>query len=156
MAAFRKNDPRPGAGSDEETVRVAEKAIQEGFSKKKGVYKSLSAARLLGKVKPSTAYGWLKKGYIDPGEGGCAHLIRTKKRNRKGSVENSNGQLRRFFRRGAYIDDVSGAFVAECTVTISGEPIKSLSGSTPAEAVKEAFGEELFEKLIDAVRKLKA
>lgn len=50
MAAFRKNDPRQGAGSDEETVRVAEKAIQEGFAKKNGVYKSLSAARLLGKI----------------------------------------------------------------------------------------------------------
>ena len=50
MAAFRKKDPRQGADSDEETVRVAEKAIQEGFAKKKGVYKSLSAARLLGKV----------------------------------------------------------------------------------------------------------
>ena len=50
MAAVRKNDPRQGADSDEETARAAEKAIQEGFAKKKGVYKSLSAARLLGKV----------------------------------------------------------------------------------------------------------
>ena len=50
MATFRKKDPRQGVGSDEETVRAAERAIQEGFAKKKGVYKSLAAARLLGKV----------------------------------------------------------------------------------------------------------
>ena len=50
MAAFRKKDPRQGVDSDEETVRAAERAIQEGFAKKKSVYKSLSAARLPGKV----------------------------------------------------------------------------------------------------------
>ncbi len=50
MAAFQKKDPRQGADSDEETARAAERAIQDGFAKKKGVYKSLSAARLLGKV----------------------------------------------------------------------------------------------------------
>lgn len=286
MATFRKKDPRQGVDSDGETARAAEKAIQDGFAEKKGVYKSLFAAKPLGKVRPCTAYDWLKKGHIDPGEAGYAHPIRTKKRkrkgyeypkcpepkeghayldfirfmsankpghvaetdflgskpddghcilniflaffrlplpfrvrkgsadaalfafdrleellgpegfrkvftavltdngpcfwrfpkiegdegdegtdvffcdsfasNQKGSVENSNGQLRRFFPRGTYIDDVNGAYAAECTATISGEPIGSLSGHTPAEAMKAAFGEELFDKLIDAVRKLNA
>ena len=50
MATFWKKGPRQGVDSDEETVRAAERAIQEGFAKKKGVYKSLAAARLPGKV----------------------------------------------------------------------------------------------------------
>ena len=45
MATFRKKDPRQGVDSDEETVRAAEKAIQDGFAEKKGVLKSLFAAK---------------------------------------------------------------------------------------------------------------
>ena len=32
MAAFPKKGPRQGVDSDEETVRAAERAIQEGFA----------------------------------------------------------------------------------------------------------------------------
>ena len=74
--------------------------------------------------------------------------------NQKAGVENVNSQVRRFIRKKARVDDMSGTYIAENNIEYCKEPLKSLYGISPAQAVEAAFGKEVLDKLFAAIRKL--
>lgn len=74
--------------------------------------------------------------------------------NQKGAVENSNGQIRRFFPKGRGTGSLTGAYVAECCLALAGEPVASLFGMSPAEAVRKAFGDSFYALVAKAIRAL--
>ena len=60
--------------------------------------------------------------------------------NQKGSVENMNGQLRRFFPKKASVDGLTAEFVAQAFDNLNSAPLKSLGGETPKSVFATVFG----------------
>lgn len=69
--------------------------------------------------------------------------------NQKGSVENVNGQLRRYFPRGTSIDDLSDSFIEEINVRLLTRRLRSLGGETPRDAFIRLYGEDSLDKLLE-------
>lgn len=69
--------------------------------------------------------------------------------NQKGSVENINGQLRRYFPKKGSVDGLSAEYVAQAFCNIDSAPVKSLGGETPKRAFEAVFGAEA-ERAIEA------
>ena len=60
--------------------------------------------------------------------------------NQKGSVENMNGQLRKYFPKKGSVDGLTREYVAQAFDGINSSPIKSLGGETPKAAFAKVFG----------------
>ena len=75
----------------------------------------------------------------------CDHCFSSQ----KGSVENVNGQLRRYFPKKASVDGLSGEYVAQAFTNVNSAPVKSLGGETPKKAFEAVFGAEA-ERAIEA------
>ena len=60
--------------------------------------------------------------------------------NQKGSVENMNGQLRKYFPKKGSVDGLTREYVAQAFDGINSSPIKSLGGETPEAAFAKVFG----------------
>ena len=63
--------------------------------------------------------------------------------NQKASVENINGQLRRYFSKKRNVDEYTDEYVAQSFDNINSAPLKSLGGETPKAAMRAVFGDEI-------------
>ena len=61
----------------------------------------------------------------------------------KASVENINGQLRRYFSKKRNVDEYTDEYVAQSFDNINSAPLKSLGGETPKAAMRAVFGDEI-------------
>lgn len=67
--------------------------------------------------------------------------------NQKASVENMNKQLRKYFPKNKYLNDVNKEKVREINITLNSRKLKSLDGYSPEEAFIRVFGKETFKDL---------
>lgn len=70
--------------------------------------------------------------------------------NQKGCVENLNGQLRRYFPKGASVDGFSDSTIAEINEALIGRRLRSLGGETPRDAFVRVYGEAALAALLSA------
>lgn len=69
------------------------------------------------------------------------------KSNQKGSVENMNKQLRKYFPKGKPIDQYKQSDIASINEFINEQKLNSLSGFSPNEAFTKIYGNTVLEKL---------
>ena len=62
--------------------------------------------------------------------------------NQKASVENINGQLRRYFPKKRNVDEYTDGYVAQSFDNINSALLKSLGGETPKAAMRAVFGDD--------------
>lgn len=70
--------------------------------------------------------------------------------NQKGCVENLNGQLRRYFPKGASVDGFSDSTIREINEALIGRRLRSLGGETPRDAFVRVYGEAALAALLSA------
>lgn len=75
--------------------------------------------------------------------------------NQKGSVENMNKQLRKFFPKGKSIDNLTQLDVFTFNKTMWDTHVKSLGGYTPYEAFVEVYSELTFNNLVKVLKEYK-
>lgn len=63
--------------------------------------------------------------------------------NQKASVENMNGQLRRFFPKRGSVDALTDEYVAKAFLAVDSSIVRSLGGESPKTALEAAFGAEV-------------
>jgi transposase, IS30 family len=69
--------------------------------------------------------------------------------NQKGSVENTNGQLRRYFPKGMSVGDLSDSFIRDINVRLLTRRLRSLGGETPRDTFIRLYGEDSLDKLLE-------
>lgn len=67
----------------------------------------------------------------------------------KGSVENLNHQLRRYFPKKESVDQLSRNYIREVQHQLLVRPVKALDGATPEQAFIKVYGQELYDALIE-------
>ena len=72
--------------------------------------------------------------------------------NQKASVENINGQLRRYFSKKRNVDEYTGEYVAQSFDNINSSPLKSLGGETPKAAMRAVFGDEIAQAIEEFIK----
>ncbi len=66
----------------------------------------------------------------------------------KGSVENMNKQLRKFFPKGTSVDNLTNEQIKEINMIILNTRVASLNGATPLEIFEKVYGKDILKDLL--------